>query len=123
MPDDSLGGPQEFNPEEPLLVVIPNTAQCWGILIDGLRCLRRIPHDRAYCIAHEPTPETVLGTLYQRMQTFVQNCASCGPASAAELITLAHVAKAFSILWDRKVTMDEAKKTIEKVGWRMKEIA
>src|SRR3990167_664070 len=117
---DSLGGPVEFNPEEPLLSLIPQTAQCQGINFDQTRCLRRITHDRAYCIAHEPTPETVLGVLYSRLQSFIQNCSQCGPASAGEIITLSHAAKAFSILWDRKVTMEEAKKAIEAVGWRMK---
>lgn len=114
------GGPVEFNPDEPLLAIIPNTAQCWGLQIDGTRCLRRINHEKAYCIAHEPSPETVLGTLFQRWQTFVQNCAQCGPASAEELIAHSHVAKAFAALWDRKITMDEARKQVEAVGWRMK---
>lgn len=121
MVDASLdGGPVEFNPEEPLLALIPPTAQCHGINFDQTRCLRRITHDRAFCIAHEPTPETALGILYQRWMSFVQNCAQCGPASVEELLTSAHVVKAFAALWDRKITMDEARKQVEAVGWRMK---
>jgi hypothetical protein len=120
MPDESFGGPDEFDPQEPLLALIPPTAQCFGINFDGTRCLRRITHERSFCIAHEPTPETVLGTLYQRLQSFIQNCAQCGPASAAEIITLSHAAKAFAVLWDRKITMDQAKQEVEAVGWRMK---
>ncbi len=120
MVDASLGGPVEFDPEEPLLALIPPTAQCYGINFDGTRCLRRITHERAYCIAHEPSPETVLGTLYQRWQTFVQNCSQCGPASVEELLTHSQVAKAIAALWDRKITMDQAKKELEAVGWRMK---
>ena len=127
MSDASLGGPVEYDPTDPhdtqpLLSLIPETHQCYGINVDNTRCLRRVNHDREYCIAHEPNPDMIIGLLYRRLQTFAQNCAACGPATAEELITLSHVAKAFGVLWDRKVTMDEAKKVVQAVGWRMEAV-
>lgn len=113
------GGPVEFNPDEGLPLIIPGTAQCWGLHPDGTRCLRRIMHEHTYCIAHKPTPEVMIDTMYQRLQSFIENCMRCGPASAAEIITLSHAARGFAALWDRKITMDEAKKVVESVGWRI----
>lgn len=106
MTDEPLIVP-EFDPEEPLPVIRPYEI-CQGVEYDGKRCTNTISRPNEYCRRHDPTPDDFIRTFMSRVDSFVRNCAQCGPASAEEILTLAHAAKAYAVLHDRR----KASKTI-----------
>lgn len=112
VPDQS--GPVEYDPADTLPVILPFT-KCHGINIDGTICGRKINIQKEFCIAHDPTPDAALQVFWRRIQSFVQNCEECGPASAQEILTLSAAYKTLAVLFDRKVPVAQKEELIKKV--------
>lgn len=114
-------GPDEFDPDIEVPGAVPCASQCKGITNEGKRCSNWVALPLEFCRRHDPTPEEFMKLLMERLESFVDNCRNCGPASSEEIFTIAAASKAFASLWEHRSVTKAAEKQVKVLEYKLVE--